>query len=382
MKTNKILLSGTAVVALAGEISYGLTTSEIVAKSESSVVAIIEENTATHEYWQGTGWFITGNRIVTNEHVVSNERPCDQMRIVNVATLKHYTVGHIAYRDTTTDVAVIVINESNASHLNFSELNPAPGIDVVVIGNPLEDYGKVTTGTIIDVFNCGVDKETNAIYLDAGLQAGDSGSPVLDSNGDVLGMVWGANSKKNGEGAAVRVQTLKLAAVDVVDTKVAAAQSQAKITPRAVPRAKLVDPRSMADIAKAANDKIFFSGVHLGMTIDECVTYYDKIADGGIIEHSGAPSGERNFDFRTRGSLSESQRRVSVYFRKSDRRIVSVTYWKMDEKFSPEEIRYLTDLNKGPDQLVTHLYDDGEFEITTAEQDQLESAPLTPWWMQ
>jgi S1-C subfamily serine protease len=127
MKTNKILLSGTAVVALAGEISYGLTTSEIVAKSESSVVAIIEENTATHEYWQGTGWFITGNRIVTNEHVVSNERPCDQMRIVNVATLKHYTVGHIAYRDTTTDVAVIVINESNVSHLNFSELNPAPG---------------------------------------------------------------------------------------------------------------------------------------------------------------------------------------------------------------------------------------------------------------
>jgi hypothetical protein len=137
-----------------------------------------------------------------------------------------------------------------------------------------------------------VDKETNAIYLDAGLQAGDSGSPVLDSNGDVLGMVWGANSKKNGEGAAVRVQTLKLAAVDVVDTKVAAAQSQAKITPRAVPRAKLVDPRSMADIAKAANDKIFFSGVHLGMTIDECVTYYDKIADGGVIEHSGAPSEE------------------------------------------------------------------------------------------
>jgi hypothetical protein len=134
--------------------------------------------------------------------------------------------------------------------------------------------------------------------------------------------------------------------------------------------------------ALAVDDKIFFSGVHLGMTIDECVTYYDKIADGGIIEHSGAPSGERNFDFRTRGSLSESQRRVSVYFRKSDRRIVSVTYWKLDEKFSPEEIRYLTDLNKGPDQLVTHLYDDGEFEITTAEQDQLESAPLTPWWMQ
>jgi hypothetical protein len=132
---------------------------------------------------------------------------------------------------------------------------------------------------------------------------------------------------------------------------------------------------SMADPAKAVDDQTFFSGAHLGMTLDECYVYYNEIADGGIAEHSGAPSGERQIDFRTR---SDPMRRVYVYVRKLDRKIVSVTYWKMgdNETFSKEEISYLLNFNRehehGP--LISHIYDehkdtDGtELEITTADQ--------------
>lgn len=75
-------------------------------------------------------------------------------------------------------------------------------------------------------------------------------------------------------------------------------------------------------------------------------------------------------------------RRIYVYVRKKDRKIVSVTYWKMgeNETFSPDEVRYLTNLNSGQGRLVTHLneeYKDSsgtEFEITTAAQDKLEQA--------
>src|SRR6267142_3855797 len=180
MKSKKILLIAAAVAACATGVSYGLTPSEIVARSKSSVVAIIEENTTTGEYWQGTGWFITGNRIVTNEHVISNPHPFDRLRIVNVATRQEYTSNHIAYRNETTDIAVIVVNESNATHLNFSGRNPALGMNVIVIGNPLDECGKATSGTITEVFNQGVDKRSNALVLDAGIQQGSSGSPVLD----------------------------------------------------------------------------------------------------------------------------------------------------------------------------------------------------------
>jgi hypothetical protein len=43
--------------------------------------------------------------------------------------------------------------------------------------------------------------------------------------------------------------------------------------------------------------------------------------------------------------------------------------WKLDGgKFSKDEIRYLTDLSKGHGNLITHVYDDGECEVTTSEQ--------------
>jgi S1-C subfamily serine protease len=114
---NKILLIAAAIAALASEASYGLSTEEIVARSKFSVVAIIEEDTASGQYWKGTGWFITGNRIVTNEHVVNNPQPFDRFRIINLATKEEYTVDHLASADEATDVAVIVINGWNTSHL-------------------------------------------------------------------------------------------------------------------------------------------------------------------------------------------------------------------------------------------------------------------------
>jgi S1-C subfamily serine protease len=113
-------------------------------------------------------------------------------------------------------------------------------MDVVVIGNPKHVRGMVTTGKITDVEDLGNDKWLNAIYLDAGLQEGNSGSPILDSNGDVLGMVWGAKSDGSGSGVAVSAKTLKLQVID-------AAPWVESVAPRAelvVPRAERVVPRA------------------------------------------------------------------------------------------------------------------------------------------
>ena len=77
-------------------------------------------------------------------------------------------------------------------------------------------------------------------------------------------------------------------------------------------------------------------------------------------------------DFRSNSSPLGA-RRVIVYYRKRDRKIVYVSYWKMDgAKFSSEQIRYLTDLNRGQGPLVTHVDDDGEFEVTTLEHEKRE----------
>ena len=136
------------------------------------------------------------------------------VHIFNVATKEQYTVNHIAYADAATDIAAIVINESNDNCLHYDTWSDLEaGTNVVIIGNPLGDYGKVITGTIADTDFAGFDKLTNALILDADIQEGSSGSPVLDSNGFVMGMVWGVDKRGNGKGIAATTQTLWFASL-------------------------------------------------------------------------------------------------------------------------------------------------------------------------
>jgi hypothetical protein len=134
----------------------------------------------------------------------------------------------------------------------------------------------------------------------------------------------------------------------------------------------------------SVDDKTFFSGAHLGMTIDECNAYYlqgpHPVADLGSRFNMGALDGEQEIDFRAGKPPDPAGRRhISIDYRVSDGKIVYVNYWRADHgnknSFSLEEIRYLTDLNSGQGPLVTDLYNGGEeawFEVTTPEQEKLE----------
>jgi hypothetical protein len=125
-------------------------------------------------------------------------------------------------------------------------------------------------------------------------------------------------------------------------------------------------------------DTAFFSGVHLGMTIQDCLAYYQKLGNVAVLWHTDAPAGERQVDFRI---MTSPQRRVYVYYRKADNKIVSVSYWKLGEGevFSPAERHELVKLNGDPRDLTVKILTDGdelgsEFEVTTPSQYQIETA--------
>ena len=125
-------------------------------------------------------------------------------------------------------------------------------------------------------------------------------------------------------------------------------------------------------------DKVFFSGVKLGLSIQQARAYYQKLGNVALLWHSGAPPGEEQVDFRTSTS---PQRLVYVYYRKADDKIVSVSYWKLGkgETFSKAERNYLLKLNGNHANLILKTLGEGselgsECEIATPHQYQIEAA--------
>jgi Trypsin-like peptidase domain len=206
-----------------------LTTQQIVNQSKPSVVAIILSNSTNYRYSEGTGWFISENRIVTNSHVI-NAEGFDHYEITNLTTGQNYLIDHLAYNNVATDIAIVVVKETNPTHLVLSNSTPTEGMPVVMIGNPKGNYGKIITGTLGETVLQGITKRDNGTLINADIQGGASGSPVLDPNGDVIGMIWGSLDTTH-NGIAVTLQSLALAQLDVIDISLVAAPPAQTQTP-------------------------------------------------------------------------------------------------------------------------------------------------------
>ena len=144
----------------------------------------------------GTGFIITEDGyIVTNAHVVYNEE-YDAGEAIDVSVLfsdeSEHEASIIAY-DTETDIAVLKVDEKglkpavlgDSDELRVGEL-------VVAVGNPLgfDLFGTVTSG-IVSALNRKIDineKNIDLIQTDAAINSGNSGGPLLNSCGQVIGI--------------------------------------------------------------------------------------------------------------------------------------------------------------------------------------------------
>ena len=122
--------------------------------------------------------------IVTNNHVIDGEQSL-QVIFADGSKANATVVG----ADSVLDVAVIKVNGKVPAVAQFGNSNALePGQVAIAIGSPLGDYrGTVTVG-VVSGMNRTVDQMQGLIQTDAAINNGNSGGPLVDSLGQVIGI--------------------------------------------------------------------------------------------------------------------------------------------------------------------------------------------------
>lgn len=173
---------------------------EIYANNVDSVVSIEVRNSYSVGY--GTGFIISEEGyIVTNFHVVDGADKC----YVTLYDDSQYTAKIVGYEESN-DIAVIKIEpEGKIQSLvygNSSELSV--GDSVYVIGNPLGDLTFTLTDGVVSALNRLIETDEgitiNMFQTNAAVNSGNSGGPVFDEHGYVVGIASAKYASSSIEG--------------------------------------------------------------------------------------------------------------------------------------------------------------------------------------
>jgi S1-C subfamily serine protease len=152
--------------------------SGVISQSVESVVSI-RTNVA-----QGTGFLITNDGyIVTNAHVLSGSR------YANAITSSRETIPmSLIGFDTVLDLALLHI-DGDFEYLEFEPSNNIViGEKVIAIGNPLGLSFSVSEGIVSGVDRVGINNLPAYVQTDAALNPGNSGGPLINAKGKVIGI--------------------------------------------------------------------------------------------------------------------------------------------------------------------------------------------------
>mgnify|MGYP001022086617 CR=1 FL=1 len=137
----------------------------------------------------GTGFNISSHGLIlTNKHVVDDASHI-RIRFPGERTYNSFNCK----TSRTVDLAIIKINPKVLSHklpfLKFAEKNPSPGEQIFIIGNPHRLDRVTETGEVVGYFKLPNSDQT-VMVISAAVEPGSSGSPVFNTSGHVVGIVY------------------------------------------------------------------------------------------------------------------------------------------------------------------------------------------------
>lgn len=202
-------------------IETSLSVPEVVAKTTSSVVSITLTSANGSTIGKGTGFFVTRDGlIVTNRHVVSTGATITITTIDGVGR-----IGTLVAIDPVLDIAILRVQGASFTPLVLGDSDTlSSGQTVVAIGYALGTFqNSVSAGVISGLSRSVIASGNNGeseyldqvIQTDAAINRGNSGGPLLNLQGQVIGVNVATATTSQSIGFALPVNDIKQAITSV-----------------------------------------------------------------------------------------------------------------------------------------------------------------------
>lgn len=165
----------------------------VVSATRPSVLKIRGVATSCQKVLEGSGFVVAPNRVMSNAHVVAGTET-----VTVEADGKTYDATVVSY-DPDADISILDVPDLPSTPLQFDMQEASTGTDAVVMGYPGGGEFTATPGRIREIIQLnGPDiyhttTVTREVYTIRGtVRQGNSGGPLIDRDGRVLGVVFGA----------------------------------------------------------------------------------------------------------------------------------------------------------------------------------------------
>ncbi len=180
---------------------------DLVKRVKPAVVAIATYDADGEPAMTGSGFFLRPGQVVTNLHVIRGAKRCEVKTLDGKG--KVFPVAGTLAVDEEGDLALLSVDmpRERPRSTEIAEVLPDEGETIFVIGNPLKLEGSVTDGIVSAVRE--VPNVGKIIQITAPISHGNSGSPVFNLKGQVIGVV--TVKVTNGQNINLAISAARLA---------------------------------------------------------------------------------------------------------------------------------------------------------------------------